>query len=660
MNGLNFYRPEFLWALLFLAAVLLIHLLRRPRTQTLDFSTLRFFRDSAVKASRMRRLRRLLLLLARLSAVTMLVVLFSRPFNKHDRLSLLRDPHLTMFTWIDQTPSMEYTENNVSLLSQARAITDSLRSRLLPTARCYWYDDAQSGFAPCDPAKPPLIRLRHGPAGLERMLRAWNESRGGCSLPLLVLLSDYQKSSSGCLDTLLQRVSGTVLCVVLTPDAPWNYSLCNALYHEAGNASNVSAVLAAQGKKLDSGEITVAMSAIRAGKKRVSAPVNDTSHVAIEVTEAPGTAGGSVTLTAKDPLTFDNTAFFTSRNRSAQRVIVVGDPDRNFPVAAAFSAAGENRWNPVTVKNSTAVNFDELDSADIVVINGLSRLSQPLQTFFAKRSPAKKAVIFACNADDEGDAALLSKINRSPKPLRLVKPAVPASIVLPDTLSEIWRGFPALRTVEAAIYRYTENLQGTVLLRLDNGTPLITLVQEDENRLWILIATPLGVTDANNLCETGFYVPCIDRIAHYAANRNTGGLDLWRAGFERRNPLYGSGKGASVLTEDGKFLERWQSQPDVLIKQPGLYKVMPDGEQTYWIAVNPDSSESRLTYKPPAVPEVLNNNILILNKKQLAGVLKGRGTFLSYLPWLILALFLLAEVLLWEKRQKTSEIYPQS
>ena len=652
MTSFSFYRPEFLWGLLFLGAVLLIHLLRRPPLRSLDFSTLRFFHTQAVKTSRMRRLRKLLLLLSRLSAAAALVMLFAQPFNKHNPLSLLRNPHLTVFTWIDPTPSMEYSEEQVSLLTKARSLADSLRSALPSSVRHFRYDEAKSGFLLCDPAKPPLVRARHGPPRLDRVLRAWNESRQGCSLPLLVLLSDFQKPTSECLDTLLPpQMPARIMCVTLTPRSPWNYSVRDALLHDAGK---VSAVVAAQGRSLDSGEITVAMSGIRTGRKLVSLPSNDTAVVDVAAAGLQSmldAAGGSVALNARDPLTFDNTAFFVSQNRSALRVIVVGDRERNFPVVLAFAASGKDRWNPVTSKECNEVTFDDLDSADVVVISAMNRPSRPLETFFTSGSSVKKTVLLAVGADNEGfgsSAAIISKVNLSSIPLRLETLSTPATIVLPDTISETWQGFPTLRAREAAIYRYGNGLPGTVLLRLDNGTPLVTHVSDNQGRSCIFIATPLGVTDANNLCETGFYVPFIDRIVHYAASVNRVPPDAWIAGMERRNPFYSSGKGATVLDEVGKFLERWQAQPSVLFKQPGLYKIVPDAENAYWISAIADPAESKLIYRLPVIPESAKNNILILNDKQLLAALEGRGSFLSYLPWLFLVLLLLAEIVLWE------------
>ena len=657
MNWTAWYRPEFLWGMLFLGGVLLIHLLRRPRVRVLDFSTLRFFREQTVRATRVRRLRKLLLLLVRLLLVALLVALFAQPFDKRDRLSLLRDPHLTLFIWIDRTPSMEYSEKNVSRLRRACALMDTCVHHLPATANLLIYDEAQGDFVPYERLKPPTIRFRHGPPLLDRVLRAWDERRGDYSLPVLMLLSDFQKSTTESLDSLLRRKppEAEVLCVTLTPSAPWNYSLRDALLADAGTAAQVSVMVEAQGRRLDSGEVAVSINGVRAGKKSVSLGKNDTSTVSIEAGSSLGAAGGKVTLATSDPLAFDNTAFFTAQNRGAMSVMVVGDRERNFPVAAAFSAAGPRRWNPVTVKTGDEVSYDELDSADVIVVNGLDKPSRALQALVASRSSGKKVILYALATDDEGfgpSVSTISRFNTSPKPLKLLKPSLPATIVLPDTISGIWRGFPSLRTKEAAIYRYAEGLPGTPLLRLDNGAPLITLLTDDQGRSWVLAATPLGVTDANNLCETGFYVPCIDRIAWHAAGGPSAAGDAWIAGFERRNPMYASGISATVLNEEGKFIDQWRRQPSVLFKQPGLFKIVPDGQAAYWVAVRPEPEESELSYPLPTIPEASKSKIVVVDERRFKEVLKGQGALPSYLPWLFLALLLLAETLLWERSRR--------
>jgi hypothetical protein len=538
-------------------------------------------------------------------------------------------------------------------MGEAEALIDSLTATLPATVRHFYYDESHNDFTLCDRAKqPPHYKARYGKAGLETMLRAWNDARAGCSLPVLLLFSDFQKPTTDLLDSLLRIAApkAPVICVNLAPRDPWNYSLRNVMFHEAENRSSISAVVVAQGRRLDSGEVSVVLSTISAGVKRLSVRANDSGEISIAVASGAGPQSGSVTLAAKDPLPFDNTAFFAARAPKALRVIVVGDKEKSFPIAAAFSAAGKDRFDPVVARTPEEVSFDDLDSAAVVVVNDIAGFSRQLDAFLSGRSSIGKVLIFAPNTGDEGfgrSSMFIAGLSRLKNPLTLAVRSTPSTVMLPDTISEVWRGFPALATREAAVYRYAEGLPGDALLRLDNGAPLLTRFTDAEGRTWLLAATPLGVTAANNLCETGFYVPAIDRMVRHAAGSISPVAETWVAGIKRRNRFYAGGKSATIVNSEGVVIDRWQSQPEVVFRQPGVYTVVPTGEAPFAITVIADPEESKLEYRVPDVPGPLKGMVKVLTGLQFMEVLKGQKSPLSWVPWVLLALALLVEVLLW-------------
>ncbi len=664
MRALSFYRPEFLWAFFFLVAVLAIHLLRRPRTKILDFSTLRFFQTSVVHASRMRRVRKLLQLLARLALAAIIIALFAAPFNRDDRFSMLLNPHLTMFTWIDRTPGMSYADHGVTLLDRSSALLDSLTAACPATVKRLDYDEGHRDFIPRNPGMSQPLSVRHGGAGLDAVLHAWDRDRGDYSLPMLVLCSAFQQSTAASLDSLIRMRSGAnfppLLCAMVSPRSPWNYTVRSAELRDRAGAPTVHAVVNAEGRAIDSAELTVTMASIRSGTVRISVPEHESAQVDIEVPSMK--REGEVKLAATDPLPFDNSCWFTSQAR-ASRVIVVGDSQKNYPLSAAFAAASPARWNPVAAVTGASATYDELDSADIIVLNGLEEPSGPLEALRQGRAFAQKTILLALGGNDREfsqSAGLLSRILPPTTRLRAVTDTAPLTVVLPDTISELWRGFPKLAAAEVAVYRYVEGLPGTVLLRLSNGAPLFTAFTDREGRSWVLAATPLGITDANNLCETGFFVPCLDRIVRHAASDKTPAADPWIAGTPRRNPYYGTGKGAALVRSDGTAAGRWQSQPMVVFAEPGLYKVTPDGDNASWIAVNADPAESRLEYSLPRIPDAGRNKMLVLIEPQLLEALRNHGRLPLYLPWIALFLLLIAEIFLWERPEGASSGKPEN
>ncbi|MBN2038333.1 MAG: BatA domain-containing protein [Chitinispirillaceae bacterium] len=652
MNVLSFFRPEFLWALSFCAAVLLIHLLRRPRAKQFEFSTIRFFSETAVRATRMRRLRQLLLLCARLLAVITLVMVFARPYRPGDSLSLLRDPQLTLFAWVDPSPSMSYNEGNGTIMERALALLDSLHGNFHLSGRHWYYNEERREFVLHERDAPVTARFRHGPPHLQAMLHAWDAGRAGCSLPCLLLISDFQSATTALVDSFIQGYSGNapLVCVSCAPRAPWNHSIRGSGAQDNGLLVKVSAHCAAQGRNLDSAAVSVSFSDIRAGMKKVSVTAGDTASVGIEAANASASPGGVLELDVSDPLQFDNKDYFAVEKRACSYIALLGEEEAGFPLAAAFRAVGGG-WGPVIVRTEERATRDFLDSAALIAINAPRVPSRDLFSFLAHHSSRNKVFIMATGTGEEQTAVfamLLARIAQQSGALERVSLDVGASVRLPDTISELWRGFPKLVTREAAVYRYVKGMPGEPLLRLDNGTPLVTAMADSLDRSFIFVATPLGVTEDNNLCETGFYVPCLDRITRYAVRRAMPSHRSWIAGIAYPNPWYGRERSASVFTDDTIFVEQWRAQQQVMINRPGMYKIVPQGEDAYWIAVRNDPAESRLEYRLPSVPDHLKQRIVVVNQKRFFEFMAGKGGFRSFLPWFMLSLFLLAEALLWD------------
>ncbi|MCU0608421.1 MAG: BatA domain-containing protein [Chitinispirillaceae bacterium] len=647
----SFFHPGFLWGLLFLAGVLLIHLLRKPRTRAILFSTVMFFPAAAVTGSRIHTLRRLLLLITRLCAVATIVALFAHPVDNRNKLGILGDPHLTVCIWIDQTPSMGYADNSKPLITSAQELTDSIRRVLPGTVRFLEWDEAQNAFvSPVTPAS-----IRHGAPSVSQAIAVFNETPRS-SRKLLLLISDFQQFPANAFET---RLRDPVICVPLTAIAPWNHSVRDVRLTTTGASSRVSATIVADGKRIDRARATVSIGGIVSGSTIVSVKAGDTSRIIIDVPGARTGDGGSVSLESPDQLPFDNTGWFVHDSHSSAPVVVIGDRDNNFPLAAAFSAAG-GRWNPVTQIASLDVTHDALDSAAIIAVSDI-RSCRELETFLAGRSSAQPLVIFAMAADERGfgEAAMfLSNLLRLTQPLRLVNLPSPSSITLPDTLSDLWQGFRSRQISEAAVGRCADGIPGAVLLHLDNGVPFATRFVDNKNRTWVIVATPLGMSDANNLCETGFYVPLVDRLASLASGTARAYDEPWIAGLWRRNPLSGTQATATVIDGDGITIDRWESsRPEILIRQPGVYSIIRDGVRTgetptrSMVAVNPDPAESALRYEAPAIGAAAKRFVTVLSGHQFLEAIRQQGLVTAFLPWILLGFLLLAEVLLWENKK---------
>jgi hypothetical protein len=658
LNGLSFVHPGYLWALAGLALPVIVHFLNRARSRRLDFSTLRFFSTGAKATSRLRKIKRLLLLLVRMAALCALVAVFSKPYSTKDPFAVLGNPDATVFAFVDPTISMEYLDAGEPLWKKARFLLDTLDKMLPSAARRSLFDETASEFVPVRSfGSDPGVVPRHGRAPVEKMALALAHARSrATSMPALVILSDFQENISGSLDTLLSRCGTTpVLCVGLAPRSPWNYSVAGVSVSAIGRTA-VTARVACRGKRLDSTGISVLAGGMRVGHALVSAVAGQSVIVPVVVTSDMRNPCGAVTLDCDDPFSQDNTCFFIHGASTAMRVLVVGEPEESFPVIAAFGALGASQWDPV-MRQGHAVSYGDIDSASLVVLCGIRQLSPPLAVFLRSRLFGQKAIMFFPAAD-----SALAGRSAAVLPVNNLASCVPASdgkrhaVVLPDTVSRLFSGFRRLKDEDAAVSWYLSGLPGTALCMLDNGRAFATHMLDTLGNSWVMLAAPLGTGKGGGmgeaaLFETGIFVPLIDRLARYSLSAIQKEPRPWTAGIAQRNPFFGAKRGAMVFDAEGRAVARWSGQPLVAFATPGHYRILPDGEASYWVAAGLDTMENNFVYRPPRIGANKLPPIKYLASDELQQFVKARraGSFSQWF-WVALALLFIAEIFLWEKR----------
>jgi hypothetical protein len=121
LPSITFLSPVFLVGLLAAAIPLIIHLSRSRRTKTLRFSTTRFFTDQFLRSYRMSRLKELLLLAFRMALCGLLAVALARPLYMPRGWLMLPGGSRAVVLVLDNSASMGYVEDGLTMLDRARA-----------------------------------------------------------------------------------------------------------------------------------------------------------------------------------------------------------------------------------------------------------------------------------------------------------------------------------------------------------------------------------------------------------------------------------------------------------------------------------------------------------------------------------------------------------
>jgi hypothetical protein len=553
---------------------------------------------------------------------------------------------------------MDYRQNNVPLWQTAVSCVQFLDSTLPTGHRLYVFDNCGKKFVNMHAEKRGnCAPFRHGKTNIIPMLSDLNRLQKEDARPgALVLFSDFQTCDSVLMDSIIKLSSETmpVLCVKIPRHDPFNYSVTSAFSY-SGNTS-VRCSISAKGKLLTNAIVSVNHGRLRTGHAIANVGPDTSAAITIENSRQSTETPLEVRLESSDPFVHDNTAYLAPTGGSTVKIMLIAENETCFPVNAALKSLLSPIEYSIYRRDARTVSLDALDSADIIIFSSVSRPSRSLTAFLKQRSTTGKAVIFS-PALDAAEGSFDSQVLRLfKKPLSVKRSSKPLFPLLPDTASFIWQGFPRLEDRSVKINAHLDLPPGTVLARLSNGKAFLTSSKDSAGRHWIFCTAPIGIDTSNNLMETGFYVPFIDRILRYGLLSINKNREQWIAGKARMNPFQGSKTGAMVYDAAGTLAAQWTTQSFVMFGMPGAYRVQPSDRPSYWITAISDPEESDLRYAPPNVPENAQSRIKVIDEQDFREfVLSSKGDSKTNLLWIILAALIISEVILWEKKKNTTD-----
>jgi hypothetical protein len=650
--GMHFYRPEFLIALLFAGFILAIHLLKKSKTVAVRFSTLRFFTADSVRKSKSRKIRKLLLLITRLLFAITIIVLFARPYIQSNAFSNLQNPNASIFIWIDHSLSMDYVEKSVSSGQRAMALVDSLVAMVPPTARVFVYGDDQNDFIDYSSGERQF-RSTHGDLQLEKVFGALKSHNRYKSYPVFIIMSDFQETTTNQLDSLLkkERFTTDVIYVSLTPGKPWNYAIQSV--NGAGGGDAIEVVAGAYGKGLTNGRLRVSMGNIGTAPVLLTIPEDGVRSVSVPFSLQENKTG-KVVLDERDPLSFDNIAYVSTGPRTGSDILVLGNSDENFVIAAALKALGEKSGCRVQQKNCLDVTSDDISASSLILINHPSIPCPAIENLLSNRNGDSHTFLYCLSEDSldlVSDFALLKKRFATLQRFKHISTPQPVFPVLPDIKSGLWHGFPENRWQQLSIQSYAQILPGIPLCQLSDGGVLLSTIDDPMKSKWVFSAIPLGINNVCNVWESVVYVPLLDRVMKFLGAGSTSSVRAI-AGYPLKNPLYSRTDRGYIYDPMGKPLQS-ADRPEIVFPNPGVYKVAVSDAPASYITVQPDSFESKMNFRAPNTKRTLYNNAVLCTKDSFCSfAAHQRSGIASWLPWLLIGLLMVLEIVLWENVQK--------
>jgi hypothetical protein len=560
-----FFLNSALLAAAWAAAVpLLIHLLYRRRARQDVLSTLRFLKAGFAANRRRMRLRHFLVLALRILAILFVVAALARPAYQGPILVRKGTVPVSAVIVLDNSVSMSYEQGGGRSFDRAKQLAGEVVRNLPPGSRAALVVtglgsggeslDREFTFnrASIEGAVNKIDISAYGGECTAGLARAYSmlsqagavDSAGGNEV---YVISDLMRDSWGGLGTLAAPADAATIVLDAGPEtsedffvekvaAEWFNAPTGRIALEASVGSNALAA-----KRL----VEVYVGGAKRAERMIELPANSRRTVRFDVpvvAEASGPEQGWVGLADSDPLSADNTRYFTVQAGKAIRCLVVGravegeDYDTGFFLRNALEPQALSGATPVQARYEDWGQFKAADLADADVliladVPGLSGAIRDAVDGFA--TSGKGLIIFAGEAARAEDyrpltakyfGATLGEAAASPAE----KPASLSSLAIDHPMLAAFAGGQNGNLAAGRFYKWRKlaGLSGQThsaveLARFDSGDAAIVTAAAGAGRA---VLAAFGPTRGDSdLVLRASFVPLVNEMARYAAGKAESG-----------------------------------------------------------------------------------------------------------------------------------------
>jgi hypothetical protein len=621
---MNLLNPFFLLGGLALAIPVLIHLVRKEKTEIIPFSSLMFLLRVPKSSIRQQKIKNLLLMALRLLLLALLVGAFARPYlTQTETPGAATSNDRAIVLLLDNSYSMRYGDNFSKLKAEANKRVDAMGAgdRMAVIA---FNDNAELLTSPTgDKAalKAALSTLEPSYGGT-RFYEAFTLAdraftQMGAAEKQLIMVSDFQRS--GWNRSSHESVIGTEVkteTVNLAVENSSNVGIDSVSVEPTSfTRTYTGRVIARIHNHRRDQPVTVpvslALNTREIERKSATVAANSTALVEFTGFDLPlGYSKGRVRIEAKDPLDVDNDFLFTLDRREKLKILVVdsGKPRQSLYLQQVYSSALELPFEMkrIPVEQLTP---EELGNHNVIVLNDVPRLSDRARDRLNElRKTGQGQLVLLSGSADIGwwnaFAALPVKVTQK---IIVNKDRGRFSFALTtyDRNHAIFKSFEksstmTLGTAQFFSYVETEAKKGAgVLAKFENGSPALVESAGDDKGLLVMTSGIDGIS--NDLPLKPSFLPLFHEFVHYLTrySESRGWYALGEA-----VPVIGTieSQAAAVINPKGDRTALGDLSSGIAKfftpTEPGYHEVRV-GRDSKFVAVNPPAAEGNLTQMPP-------------------------------------------------------------
>jgi hypothetical protein len=621
-----FLNPFLLFGSLALAIPVLIHLVRREKSEIIPFSSLMFLLKVPKRSIRQQKIKNLLLMALRLLILALLVGSFARPYLTQpapETVDPSRDRGIVMM--LDNSYSMTYGNNFDRLKSEAVSRINSMGGgdRMVivgfnesGTILSQPSSDKNTLKAAVDSLEPSFSATRFYEA-FSLADRAFAELAS--AQKQLIVISDFQRN--GWNRSSRESVIGNDVkteTVNLAVQNPSNVGIESVAVDQTSFTRTYTGRVIARIRNYRKDQavdvpVVISLNDKEVARKIVGVAANSTGLAEFTGFDLAslGYAKGRVHIDTNDPLKLDDDFLFTLERREKLNVLVVdaGKPKQSLYLRQAYTSSADLPY-AVTVMQAQNVTADEVAKHELIVINDVPRLQDKVRERLdeLRKTGQGQLIILGENADTNWWNSYAKFPVKSVQKMFVAKDRGRPSVSLTsyDRNHSIFKPFEkstkvALNSAQFFAYVNVEAKPGAVVLaKYDDGAPAIIESPKEDHGLLVFNST-VDNSRWNDLPLKTSFLPLFIEMARYLSRYNESGG--WYA-LGEGIPVVGGLENTAAAVIDPKGERQSLGQLTAgqarffTPTQPGFHEIRV-GPDSSTIAVNPPSAEGNLDSMPP-------------------------------------------------------------
>lgn len=396
---MNFVYPQFLFGLLALGIPIIIHLFNFRRAKRIYFSNNQFLLNIKKATSTRLKIKHYLILISRLLFIFFLVITFAQPFLPAKEKNLQSNQAII---YLDNSFSMSnYVEEDLSALEAGISFIQQILDIYPQNSQFLFLTNDFAPYSNSPKSKHEIgdliteVSYNGTPRSIEEIIhRMESQSPEGFALDVY-WISDFQVSSSGELNIFRRDTTKNFFLVPLTFTNTSNVYIDSLFLSNPfliqGEKNNLNAILRNDGGQyIEDLLIKLSINDIQSANGSISINPYSTQQITFDLnTTLDKFNYGSISF-EDFPVTFDNDFYFTLTLSDRISIVELKDSDSVTVIEKVYGNQGLFNFRSY---NSDNIDYNELQSADLIILDELSGLEPTIANELADFIIAKGDLI---------------------------------------------------------------------------------------------------------------------------------------------------------------------------------------------------------------------------------------------------------------------------